>query len=149
MNRTTSEAVNRMKGNSMHIIIAYFAAALVFFALDMAWLAGVAKNFYFSQLGDLVRPKPDFLVAGIFYVGYIAGVVYFAIAPALAAGSFGKALINGALIGLLAYGTYDATNLATLRGYPAILAIVDTAWGTFLTATAASVGYLAASKFAG
>lgn len=133
----------------MQIVIAYIAVAIAFFALDMVWLAGVAKTFYFSQLGDLVRPKPDLLVAGIFYVGYVAGVIYFAVAPALAAGSFSRALINGALVGLLAYGTYDATNLATLRGYPAILAMVDTAWGTFLTAAAASIGYVAATRFAG
>ncbi|HNR77499.1 MAG TPA: DUF2177 family protein [Parvularculaceae bacterium] len=132
----------------MQIVIAYVAAALVFFALDMVWLAGVAKDFYFSRLGDLIRPTPDYLVAGVFYAGYVAGIVYFAVAPALAGGGMTRALINGALIGLLAYGTYDATNLATLRGYPAEVAIVDVIWGTFLTAAAASAGYLAAARFA-
>lgn len=130
----------------MPLVVAYCAAALVFFALDMAWLAGLAKNFYFTRLGDLVRQPPDYLVAGIFYAGYVAGIVYFAIAPALAAGSFVRAIINGALFGFFAYGTYDATNLATLRGYPADVAIVDVIWGTFLTASAASTGYLAATR---
>lgn len=131
----------------MQYVIAYFAAALVFFALDMVWLAGVAKNFYFSRLGDLVRERPDFVVAGVFYAGYVAGIVYFAIAPALASGGFARALVNGALVGLLAYGTYDMTNLATLRGYPAEVAIVDIIWGMFLTATAAGAGYAAAHRF--
>lgn len=132
----------------MQYLIAYLAAALAFFALDMAWLAGLAKNFYFSRLGDLIRPQPDYLVAGIFYAGYVAGIVYFAIAPALASGGLSRAIVNGALVGLLAYGTYDATNLATLRGYPVEVAVVDVVWGTFLTATAAAAGFIAAERFA-
>ncbi len=132
----------------MQYVIAYFAAALTFFALDMAWLAGLAKNFYFSRLGELVRDRPDFLVAGVFYAGYVAGIVYFAIAPALAGGGMARALVNGALVGLLAYGTYDMTNLATLRGYPAEVAIVDILWGVFLTMTAAGAGYAAAGRLA-
>lgn len=132
----------------MPYLTAYLAAALAFFVLDMIWLAGVAKNFYFSRLGDLIRQPPDYLVAGIFYAGYVAGIVYFAIAPALAAGGLPRAIINGALVGLLAYGTYDATNLATLRGYPVEVAVVDVIWGTFLTATAAAAGFIAAQRFA-
>lgn len=132
----------------MQYVIAYFAAALTFFALDMGWLAGLAKNFYFSRLGELVRDRPDFLVAGVFYAGYVAGIVYFAIAPALAGGGMARALVNGALVGLLAYGTYDMTNLATLRGYPAEVAIVDILWGVFLTMTAAGAGYAAAGRLA-
>jgi uncharacterized membrane protein len=133
----------------MAYLVAYGAAALVFFALDMVWLAGVAKNFYFSSLGDLVRPRPDYTAAAIFYVGYIAGIIYFAVAPALASGGMGRALLNGALVGLLAYGTYDMTNLATLRGYPASVAVVDIIWGVFLTASAAGAGYWAAARVAG
>lgn len=132
----------------MPYLTAYLAAAFAFFALDMIWLAGVAKNFYFSRLGDLIRQPPDYLVAGIFYAGYVAGIVYFAIAPALAAGGLPRAIINGALVGLLAYGTYDATNFATLRGYPVEVAVVDVIWGTFLTATAAAAGFIAAQRFA-
>ena len=132
----------------MSFVIAYVAAAIAFFALDMIWLAGIAKDFYFSRLGDLIRQPPDYLVAGVFYVGYIAGIVYFAIAPALAGGGLGRAVLNGALVGLLAYGTYDMTNLATLRGYPVEVAIVDMLWGTVLTATAAAAGYAAAARFA-
>lgn len=132
----------------MPYLTAYLAAALAFFALDMIWLAGVAKNFYFSRLGDLIRQPPDYLIAGIFYAGYVAGIVYFAIAPALAAGGLPRAIINGAMVGLLAYGTYDATNLATLRGYPVEVAVVDVIWGTFLTATAAAAGFIAVQRLA-
>lgn len=132
----------------MILAAAYVAAALAFLALDALWLGVVAKNFYFSRLGDLMRDKPDFGVAALFYAIYIAGIVYFAILPSLAAG-WTRAALNGAILGLLAYATYDLTNLATLRGYPADLAKVDIAWGCFLTAVSAVAGYLAARRIAG
>lgn len=131
----------------MHLLAAYFGAALAFVILDALWLGTVAKSFYFTQLAGLLRDKPDFAVAAVFYVIYIAGIVYFAIIPALNAGGMATALLNGAMLGFLAYATYDATNLATLKGYPAVVAVVDVIWGTFLTGTAAAAGYLAASRF--
>lgn len=133
----------------MQILAAYAGAAVAFVILDAIWLGTVAKSFYFTQLAGLLRDKPDLAVAAVFYVIYIAGIVYFAIMPALSAGGLSKAIINGALLGFLAYATYDATNLATLKGYPAIVAAVDITWGTFLTGTAAACGYLAAERFAG
>lgn len=133
----------------MTYIVAYIAAALVFLVLDMIWLAGVARPFYQAEIGGLLRESPDLAVAGVFYAGYVAGVIFFAVAPALDGGGLGRALLNGALIGALAYGTYDATNLATLRDYSLTLALVDTAWGTFLTASAAGAGYFAASRLTG
>lgn len=132
----------------MQIIAAYLGAAVAFVILDAIWLGAVAKNFYFTQLAGLLRDKPDLAVAAVFYVIYLAGVVYFAVMPALNGGGMASALLNGALLGFLAYSTYDATNLATLKGYPAIVAVVDVAWGTFLTATSAAFGYHAATKLA-
>lgn len=129
--------------------VAYIAVALMFLALDALWLGVVARNFYLARLGELMRDKPDLGAAAMFYAIYVAGVVYFAIAPALAGGGVGRALLNGALFGLVAYATYDLTNLATIRGYSVELARVDIAWGAFLTAVASGVGYLAARKFAG
>lgn len=130
----------------MQALAAYLGAAVAFVVLDAIWLASVAKSFYFTQLAGLLRDKPDLAVAAGFYVIYLAGIVYFAIMPALSGGGLTRALLNGALLGFLAYSTYDATNLATLKGYPAIVAVVDVAWGTFLTGTAAAFGYLAAAR---
>ena len=126
----------------MIYIKAYTGALLAFLALDALWLGLVAKSFYASQLGDLMRDKPQFVAAGVFYLAYVAGVVYFAVAPALnAANPLRTAVISGALLGLLAYGTYDMTNYATLKGWPPLLVAVDLAWGTVLTAAAAACGY--------
>jgi uncharacterized membrane protein len=131
----------------MQFFAAYAGAAVAFVILDAIWLGTVAKSFYFTQLAGLLREKPDLGVAAVFYVIYIAGIVYFAVAPALNSGGLTAALVNGALLGFLAYATYDATNLATLKGFPAVVAVVDVVWGTFLTGTAAAAGYLAASRF--
>ncbi len=125
----------------MTYLVAYLATALIFLAVDALWLGVIARDFYASQLGDLLRPEPNLAVAAAFYAVYAGGVVVFAVAPALAAGSLVTALWRGALLGFLAYGTYDLTNLATLRHWPITMSIVDVAWGTALTAGAAAAGF--------
>ena len=120
---------------------AYVASLVVFLAIDAVWLGLVARNFYADQLGGLMRDDVNFLAAGGFYLAYVAGIVFFAVAPALADGSWPRALLSGALLGLLAYGTYDMTNIATLKGWPVAMSLVDMAWGTALTGSAALAGY--------
>ncbi len=132
----------------MPYVIAYISTAVVFFALDYLWLTRIAIGFYREQIGSLMLASPNFAAAGVFYLFYVVGVVYFAVMPAVSAGSLVTALINGVLLGLLAYGTYDMTNLATLKGWSLQMSLVDMAWGAFLTATAAAAGYLAVSRFA-
>ena len=122
-------------------LVAYFATAAVFLAIDAVWLGFVMRDFYRGQLGDLMSPDPSLGVAAVFYLLYVIGVVYFAVGPALASGQWTTALISGALFGFFAYATYDLTNLATLRGYSSTLAMVDLAWGTLLTAFSATAGY--------
>jgi uncharacterized membrane protein len=131
----------------LRYVIAYFATAVVFFALDYLWLSRVAIGFYKSQMGEIMRPQPNFTAAGLFYLFYIAGIVYFAIAPSLQNGSVWTVLLSGALLGLFAYGTYDMTNLATLKVWTLSLSAVDMAWGMVLTAISAAVGYLAVTRF--
>lgn len=125
----------------MIYVKAYIATLIVFFVIDLIWLGVVARSFYASQLGNLLRDNLNFAVAGGFYVAYVVGIVYFAVAPALADGSWGRAAINGAILGLIAYGTYDMTNLATLRNWPVAMSIVDIAWGGLLTCVSAVSGY--------
>lgn len=128
----------------MTYLLAYAATAAVFLGLDLLWLGRIAKAFYARQLGGLLRDSPDLAVAGLFYLGYVAGILFLAVQPALQAQSWKVALLHGAVVGALAYGTYDMTNLATLKGWPLAMSLVDLAWGTALTATAATAGYLAA-----
>jgi uncharacterized membrane protein len=127
-------------------LILYAAVAVVFFPLDFIWLSTMGKNFYIPELGSLMLPKPNLVIAGLFYLAYVAGIVALVAAPA--EGDMVKALIFGAILGLVAYGTYDLTNLSTIEGFSPKVAVVDLAWGTTLTAVSSAAGVWIARFFA-
>ena len=124
--------------------VAYVATLAVFCGLDFLWLGFVAKGYYQSQLGALLLDKPNIPVAVLFYALYVVGVLVFAVLPALDAGHWSRALLHGALFGFFAYATYDLTNLATLNGWSAGVAMLDLGWGTLVTGVSATAGYLVA-----
>lgn len=130
---------------SMNVIITYGIATVAFFAIDMVWLGLIAKNFYRNKLSHLMSDEVVWPAAIIFYLLYIAGIVYFAINPALKAGNWHLALLNGGLLGGLCYATYDLTNMATLTKWPWEIVVVDILWGIFLTATVSVVTYFASN----
>jgi uncharacterized membrane protein len=121
--------------------VPYLATAIVFFGVDFIWLSTMTSRFYRSRMGEMLLDQPNFVAAGLFYLVYVAGVVYLAVLPAVSGGSVVTALVGGAVLGLVAYGTYDMTNLATLKNWSLSLSLVDMAWGTFLTSLAATSGY--------
>ncbi|WP_181706956.1 DUF2177 family protein [Chthonobacter rhizosphaerae] len=125
------------------ILIGYLAAAAVFLAVDALWLGRVARGFYAAEYGDLLRPKPRLGAAAAFYLAYLAGLAYFAVAPSLD-GDAWDAAIDGGLYGLACYGTYHLTNLATLKRWPMRLLAVDMGWGAGLSAVSAVAGRAAA-----
>lgn len=120
----------------------YLIAAPIFFAIDIVWLSVFAKNFYRTQLGSLLTDKINWTAAIIFYLLFIAGLIIFAIAPAVRENSLQKAILLGGLFGFFAYATYDLTNLATTKNWPFTLSIVDMIWGTVLSATVCSLTFL-------
>lgn len=122
---------------------AYFAMFLCFFAIDLLWLGVVARGFYQKQLGFLLSPSPNWTVAVLFYLIYLAGILVFVVSPALQAESLKKALLLGAFFGFVTYATYDLTNHATVKGWPWIVSVVDLCWGTVLCTTVATCGYVA------
>lgn len=132
----------------MPFAIAYGATAVAFFALDFIWLSLAVPRLYKPLLGTLLRDSPNLPVAATFYLVYVAGLVVFAVLPAASAGSWLMALGLGALLGLVAYGTYDFTNLSTIRDWPLMVSLVDLAWGVSVSAAAALFGY-AVLKFTG
>lgn len=109
--------------------------------IDGIWLTVVASKFYKSQIGSLLLEKPNMTAAVIFYVIYVVGIVAFVLSPALEKGSWAYALGYGALFGLVAYATYDLTNLSTLKGITTKLVIVDIIWGVCLTAAVSVISY--------
>ena len=127
----------------MTYVVAYIATAVVFLGLDALWLSKVALGMYRQELGSLLLERPNLAIAGAFYLLYVGGIVVLAVAPALSEGNWWRALLMGAVLGLVAYGTYDITNLSTLKGWSTRLALIDIAWGTALTAVAATIGYWA------
>lgn len=131
----------------LQITTAYISTAIVFFTIDFIWLSKMTGLFYRARMGDMLLYQPNFAVAGAFYLVYVAGIVYFAVIPALNSGHWTNALISGAILGFVAYGTYDMTNLATLKNWSWSLSLVDMLWGTFLTATASTAGYFVTQKF--
>ncbi|WP_454885052.1 DUF2177 family protein [Sphingomonas oryzagri] len=125
-------------------VLAYLATGLAFLGLDAIWLSLAASRLYRPKLGNLLLDGFNFAPAAVFYLLYIAGILIFAVSPALASGRWTTALSRGAMLGLLAYGTYDLTNQATLRGWPMAITVADLCWGTVLTGTTATIGFIAA-----
>lgn len=122
------------------VLIAYPATALVFLALDAAWLWTMADRLYRPALGRIMLERFDLVPAVVFYAIYVAGMLVFAVAPGLEARRWTVALGYGALLGLVAYATYDLTNQATLRDWPWRVTVADLCWGTFVTAVASAAG---------
>ena len=129
------------------IAIAYAAAAVVFLGLDFVWLGLVARSTYRSWIGELMRDEINLTAAVLFYLVYVVGLVFFAVGPALKGGSWQTAAVYGGLFGFFAYGTYELTNFATLKDWPIAMVVVDMAWGTALSAIAATAGFAAARQF--
>jgi len=125
---------------------AYAAALLIFLAIDALWLGVVAREFYVSQLGHIMREQPNLIAAGLFYLGYAGAIVFFAITPAFARNAWAVAARNGAILGLVVYGSYELSNFATLPGWPLAIVPVDMIWGAAATGVAAAGGFLVARK---
>lgn len=126
----------------------YVVTALTFLGLDAVWLSLSASRLYRPKLGNLVREDFSLAPAIAFYLLYVLGILIFAVAPALGTGRWTGALSRGAMLGLVAYATYDLTNQATLRGWSITVTIADLCWGVFVTGTAATVGFIAMRWFA-
>ena len=120
----------------------YLITLAVFFVIDMIWLGVVAKDFYRKHLGTMLSPKVNWAAALLFYLVFIVGLLIFVIRPALAQGEPLKALLLGALFGLISYATYDLSNLATLKDWPIIVTVVDLVWGATLGGLVSLAGTL-------
>jgi uncharacterized membrane protein len=124
----------------------YLIALPVFLGIDLVWLTLVAKNFYAKQIGFLMSKNPNLIAAFIFYLIFIAGLVFFVITPALDKKLWTYALFTGIFFGLVTYATYDLTNLATIKDWPLIITIIDLIWGMVVSATVSVITYLIAHK---
>ena len=119
----------------------YLATGAAFAAVDAIWLTRMGPGLYRPTLDPLLADQPRLGVAVIFYLAYVAGIVALAIWPNRGAPVLQTA-ITGAMLGAMAYATYDLTNQATLKVWATKITVLDIGWGTFLTAAAATAGGL-------
>jgi len=116
--------------------------------LDALWLFTMTTRLYRREMPDLLLPAPSWPPALLFYLLYAAGVVVLVVLPALAQQhSLLRAALTGALLGVVAYGTYDLTNQATVRGWSSTVTVVDMVWGGTLTAIVVTIAVLVARRF--
>jgi uncharacterized membrane protein len=123
--------------------VCYLAALATLAVLDALWLGVVSREFYKARLGQMLLDQPLWWAAILFYLIHAAGVAVFAVPPAMTAGTWTAAVLYGAFFGFCVYAAYDLTNLATLRGWPMAVSLVDLAWGAVVTAAATLVAFLA------
>ena len=122
--------------------ILYLATFIVMLPLDLLFLGTIAKSFFSSQVGDMlgeVRIAP----AVLFYCLYIVGILVFVSASPEA--TWQSTLLYGALFGFFCYATFELTALSLLKHWTWPVVILDIAWGTFVTATSATLGLLLAN----
>lgn len=132
---------------SLTAIYRYLITIAVFLLFDSLWLGVIAPDLYEVWIGHLLGPV-NWLAAVLFYLVYIAGIVYFAVSPALKAENRPVLLAarHGAVFGFVAYATYDLTNWATLDGWPVVMVVVDLCWGTVLTGAVAAASCFVSQK---
>lgn len=121
----------------------YLGTGLAFAALDFVWLTQMGPRLYRPALDSVLADKPHLPTAAVFYLVYVLGILLLAVLPAVREGSWVRALTTGTILGAMAYATYDLTNQATLKVWSTSITLADIAWGSFVTAVAATAGYFA------
>jgi uncharacterized membrane protein len=134
-------------GGHMTLVVSYVAALVAFVAADMVWLGIMVERVYRPAIGDILSTSVNLPAAIVFYLIFPVGLTIFAVLPAVKDQSAAHAALFGGLFGFFSYATYDLTNQATLRNWPTQLTVIDLAWGSVLAAFAATIGYLASSRF--
>jgi len=131
----------------MTLAIAWIATAIVFGIADALWLSQMGPRLYRPALGAIMHDGVRIAPAAAFYLIYVTGLVALAVAPALERASVTHALVMGAIVGLVAYATYNLTNHATLRVWDIRVTLADMAWGTFASALSAGAATWIAQRF--
>ena len=120
----------------------YILTAVIFLVIDAIMLSFVMKPLFTKHLGDAMRDSPMMAPAGLFYLAYVAGLVWLVSIPALRADLPQQALIQGAVVGAMAYGTYEFTSMSIMKNWSWQMVITDTIWGAVLTGFSAWAGVI-------
>ncbi len=128
------------------LLVATILASFIFLIIDVIWLSFATKSFYRPLIGNLLTDKPVMWAAALFYIIYVMGMALVVIQPCISSENIFKTLYIGFIFGLVAYGTYNLTNMAVLKGWSPIVTFVDMFWGGSLTAVSATTGLYLAKK---
>ena len=128
------------------LILATLIASVIFLIVDVIWLSFATKSFYRPLIGNLLAEKPVIWAAALFYILYVFGMSIIVIQPCIESDSIFKTIYTGFIFGLVAYGTYNLTNMAVLNGWSPTVTFVDMFWGGSLTAFSATTGLYIAKK---
>jgi uncharacterized membrane protein len=145
--KSWSRSKSGFRGRMIRYFKLYIVSLAAFFTIDMLWLGVVARSLYQQQLGFLMTTSPNWFVAIVFYLLFILGLLVFVVLPGLGANSLKTTLLRATLFGLITYATYDLTNLATLKDWPALLSVVDLIWGTILSVLVSYISFMAGKRF--
>lgn len=124
-------------------VLTLLVSAATLLTLDLIFLGLVASSFYAEQLGNLRAPTVNWFAALVFYALYLGATFRHAIRSADSASDAAR---RGAALGTIAYGTYELTNWAVIRDWPAMLVPVDLLWGIVLTSVVATAGHWTYSR---
>ena len=128
------------------LLVALFFASAIFLIIDVLWLSFSVKNFYKPHLGTLLNEKPVMWAAALFYMIYMIGLAVIILQPSLKDYSISHAFWSGMIFGLVAYGTYNLTNMATIKNWSTYVVFVDMIWGSILTGTSAALSIYITKK---
>jgi len=129
------------------LFLSLFITSILFLIIDLIWLSFSVKYFYRPQLGALLNEKPVMWAAVLFYLIYVVGLAIIILQPAIKQDSITQAFFTGIVFGIVAYGTYNFTNMATIKNWSPYVVLIDIIWGGFLTGTSSALGIYLSKKF--
>ena len=145
---TEAYLVLRIKeGNMAAWMKMYLISTGIFLCIDAIWLEFIARGIYAKYLGYIMAKNIVWWAAGVFYLIFMAGLLFFVIEPSVRTQSIRYALAAGAFFGFVAYATYDLTNLATIEGWPLFVTVIDLIWGAFVASSTSVLSYMLINRF--
>ena len=129
------------------LLLCFFLASIIFLIIDVIWLSITVKTIYRPALGLLINDKPVMWAAALFYIIYVVSLTLIILRPALANESVFQAFWTGAVFGIVTYGTYNLTNMATIKDWSPTIVWIDMIWGGFLTSFVSSISIYLTKTF--
>ena len=129
------------------LIISFIFVSTIFLIIDVIWLSITVKSIYKPNLGNLLNDKPVLWASVLFYIIYMIGLTLIIIKPALASNSVLQAFWTGVIFGIVAYGTYNLTNMATVKNWSSTIVWIDMLWGGLLTGSSSAAGIYLTKTF--